>query len=130
MNPRSMSNAHYHMGGAILLCVGGQGYTLAWPQAAGRRPYESGNEHLVHRQDFVTTGVVAVGTEWYHQHVNPSPTPLRHLAFRYGKTSPATFVRAHHYQPGEGATGRILPIDELDPRIHKDYEAAVQALAE
>lgn len=127
MGPRTMSNAHYHMGGAILLCVSGGGYTLAWPQSAGRRPHESGSAARAVRHDFGFSGAVAVGTEWYHQHLNPYPAALRHVAFRYGKTSRAGFARAHHYQEGEGATGRILALEELDPAIHETYAKEVAA---
>src|SRR5437867_13449565 len=35
--------AHYHTGGAILLILRTEGYTLMWPQEAGIRPYQSGN---------------------------------------------------------------------------------------
>lgn len=127
MGPQTMSNAHYHMGGAILLCVKGRGYTLAWPQSAGRRPYEAGSAERAVRHDFGFTGAVAVGTEWYHQHLNPYPEGLRHVAFRYGKTSRAGFARAHHYQEGEGPTGRILALEELDPAIHETYAKEVAA---
>ena len=81
---RYMSNAHWHMGGAILICVEGNGYSLAWPAEAGTRPFESGNSEEVRRQDYVPTGVVAVGIGWYHQHLNTGRGSMRQVAFRYG----------------------------------------------
>lgn len=114
-----MSNAHWHMGGAMLICVAGSGYSLAWPNEAGRRPYENGNAAEVRRQDYVRSGVVAVGVGWYHQHLNPGERPMRQVAFRYGigGRTEALFVRAH--------PTTTIHREDLDPVIAADYERAV-----
>ena len=117
---RVMSNAHWHMGGAMLICVAGSGYSLAWPNEAGRRPYESGNGAEVRRQDYVRSGVVAVGVGWYHQHLNPGQQPMRQVAFRYngiGGRTEALFVLSH--------PTTTIHRQDLDPAIAADYERAL-----
>ena len=103
----------------MLICVAGSGYSLAWPNEAGARPYESGNAAEVRRQDYVRSGVVAVGVGWYHQHLNPGMRPMRQVAFRYGigGRTEALFVRAH--------PTTTLHVADLDPVIAADYEQAV-----
>ena len=82
--PGRYSKAHYHPGGPVLVCLRGKGYLLTWPRELGIRPWESGNGHLVQRQDYGECGVVsaAPGTDnWYHAHFGVSKEPFRVLAF-------------------------------------------------
>jgi hypothetical protein len=120
--PQTLTNAHCHMGGALLVCVKGRGYSLAWHGRAGQQPYEEGNESEVKRQDYGYSGQVAVGIEWYHQHANPYEVPFRQVAFRYGE-APALFNLAHHLN---GGTGRKIPLEQADKRIPADFEAMTE----
>jgi hypothetical protein len=123
-----MSEAHWHMGGAVLLCIGGRGYTLSWPLESGARPYEAGNAEEVQRQDYVTSGVLAVGVRWYHQHFNTGRGKMRQVAFRYyeeGSIS-AAFVRAHSSAIPNSI--RSVPVDELDPQIVADYKSTLSEM--
>jgi hypothetical protein len=85
--PGRYSKAHFHPGGPALICLRGKGYLITWPREAGVRPWESGNGHLVKRQDYGECGVVAAapGTDnWYHAHFGVSKEPFRVLAFLGG----------------------------------------------
>ena len=109
-----ISNAHWHMGGAVLICVAGEGYTLSWPNTAGTRP----QEEAVARHDFRYSGAVSVGTGWFHLHANTGRGPLRQVAFRYGGGAGATFATV---QGVEYAPGRVINREHLPEFIVETY---------
>lgn len=119
--PGHISNAHWHMGGAVLICVAGQGYTQSWPNTAGPQPPDG----VVVRQDFRYSGVVSVGTGWFHLHANTGRGPLRQVAFRYGGGAGATFATV---QGVEYAPGRIVDREDLSESIRETYRRQLAEL--
>jgi quercetin dioxygenase-like cupin family protein len=81
------SKFHAHEAGPVLVCLAGEGFTLTWPKSAGTRPWETGQEHLVRRQDYKPGGIVSAapgGSEWFHGHFASSTEPVRVMAWLGG----------------------------------------------
>lgn len=111
-----ISNAHWHMGGAILIAMAGEGYTQSWPSALGPQP----DHDAVDRQDFRYSGAVTVGTGEFHLHANTGRGALRQVAFRYGGGAGATFSTV---QGVEYAPGRVVDTQDLSKAILEEYRA-------
>ena len=62
--------AHFHGGGAVLVILRSEGYSLMWPNHLGTRPYENGFGDEVVRVDWVPGSVFSPPTNWFHQHFN------------------------------------------------------------
>ena len=125
------TKCHYHEGGPVLLCVRGKGYTLTWGKELGLRPWESGNGHLVKRQDYVPGGMVSAapgGTDWLHGHFGASKEGLRILAFSGGEPrrvtgAPGDAVISHAVDIKQG--GNTVEFRDEDPQIRKDFVEAL-----
>ncbi len=124
--------AHFHQGGAILLILRSEGYTLMWPQEAGMRPYESGNGDKVVRVDWREGSVFSPPSGWFHQHFNTGSEQARQLAFRYSGQSGKYLLGCWRAINKEGVRtgvregGTMIEYEDEDPQIRKDFEAAVR----
>ena len=106
-----------------MICIGGEGFSLAWRPELGRQPFAEGNESGVHRVNYDFTGISAVGTGWFHQHFSTGRKPMKQLAIRWGWWErPALFLT-------ESLTGfsgpRTIEFWEEDPQIRAEYEEAL-----
>lgn len=123
------SKAHAHPSGAVLLCLGGRGYTYTWPTHLGTRPWEAGRADLVRRQDYVPGGLVSAapgGGDWFHQHFGVGREPLRILALITRGLRPEGGVGgeeiiSRNLDLQEG--GQSISYRDEDPHIRKEYEA-------
>lgn len=117
-------------GSAVLICIKGKGYTFAWPQPLGTRPWEAGLGDQVERQDYKDGGMVASnpgGTGWFHMHHGISQDALRLLVF----TGANEGVGPRVGRRGEDDVNGNLPIEEggrsityqkEDPFIRQEYQ--------
>lgn len=118
---------HHHLGGAILLILRSQGYTLMWPKDAGTRPYEDGNGDAVVKVDWQIGSIFSPPTGWFHQHFNTGKEPARQLALRYGSNKYG--VAFHDIAAGEGVYvnvkqgGTLIEYEDQDPAIHRLFES-------
>jgi mannose-6-phosphate isomerase-like protein (cupin superfamily) len=123
--------AHHHQGGAVLLILRSEGYTLMWPQEAGIRPYENGKGDQVVKVDWKVGSVFSPPTGWFHQHFNTGAEKARQLAFRYSGHSGKYLlgiVKALNKEGVRTSTrdgGTLIEYEDEDPQIRRDYEAAV-----
>ncbi len=66
------AKAHAHAAGAVLLCLGGKGYSITWPKdQGGMQPWAEGKSELVKMQDYVPGGMISAApgpSNWFHQH--------------------------------------------------------------
>jgi oxalate decarboxylase/phosphoglucose isomerase-like protein (cupin superfamily) len=124
--------AHFHQGGAILLILRSQGYTLMWPQEAGLRPYHNGRRDLVVKVDWREGSVVSPPTGWFHQHFNTGREPARQLAFRYSGQSGKYLLGVAKFIIKEGVRtsvregGTLIEYEDEDPEIRRDYKVALK----
>jgi len=68
---------------AVLLCLGGKGYTFTWPHELGISPWQENKGDQVLRQDYVPGGMVCsspLGAGYFHAHYGVGKEPLRFLA--------------------------------------------------
>lgn len=131
----SYMQAHYHGGGAVLMILRSQGYSLMWPRELGHRPFESGHGDQVIRVDWKPGSVFSPPTSWYHQHFNTGPTDALQLAFRYGSQ---IFRIGFHQALGGGEVdgrprvmmtrgegGAVIPYAEEDPEMARMFHEAL-----
>jgi quercetin dioxygenase-like cupin family protein len=129
--PGRYSKAHYHESGPVVVCVRGKGYSITWPREIGIRPWETGQGHLVKRQDYVEGGLVSAapgGDNWYHAHFGTANGQFRVLAFLGG------YPRPYYGAPGDETTwnldqskgGNTIEYRDEDPQIRKSYLEALE----
>jgi len=124
--------AHYHQGGAVLLILRSQGYTLMWPQEAGVRPYQNGRGDMVVKVEWREGSVLSPPTGWFHQHFNTGREPARQLALRYSGQSGKYILGVVRALNKEGVRtsirdgGTLIEYEDEDPQIRHDYEAEVR----
>ncbi|HEY2988830.1 MAG TPA: cupin domain-containing protein [Candidatus Binatia bacterium] len=124
--------AHFHQGGAVLLILRSQGYTLMWPQESGERPYRDGRANQMIKVDWREGSVVSPPTGWFHQHFNTGKEKARQLAFRYSGQSGKYLLGIGKALNREGvrtntrAGGTLLEYEDEDPQIRRDYDAALK----
>jgi mannose-6-phosphate isomerase-like protein (cupin superfamily) len=82
------AKAHAHGGGAILVCMRGKGYSIAWPQSeGGLTPWKDGKGDLVTMTEYWPGGMVSAApgpSNWYHQHFAFGKEPFRIFLFTAG----------------------------------------------
>jgi oxalate decarboxylase/phosphoglucose isomerase-like protein (cupin superfamily) len=123
--------AHFHRGGAILLILRSEGYTLMWPPEAGIRPYLSGNADQVVRVNWREGSVFSPPSSWFHQHFNTGNESARQLAFRYSGESGKFLLGCWRAINQEGVRrsiregGTMIEYEDEDPQIRADFEAAI-----
>ena len=117
-------------GSVVLICINGSGYTLAWPQAATIRPWETGNGESVMRQDYRPGGMVVNnpgGTGWFHMHHSTGRQPLRLLVFGGIPQGVGIQLRRQGETEVSGNLpikmgGRSITYQEEDPYIREEYK--------
>ena len=109
---------HRHGPGAHVIVLGGQGYSILWPEGQEKR-----------RVDWKPGSVVVPPNQWFHQHFNSGAKPARYLALRWNNWR----FRFFRMTDGDGATytsvkkgGGQIEFEDEDPAIHREFEAAMK----
>lgn len=117
--------AHYHGGGAVLLILRSEGYSLMWPNEWGTRPYESGYGDRVVRVDWAPGTIFCPPTNWFHQHFNTGMEAALQLAFRCGSHNFPLGIRVAAIRAGVYTTvkqgGTLIEYEDEDPEIGRMY---------
>lgn len=119
--------AHYHGGGAVLLILRSEGYSLMWPNEWGPRPYAGGYGDRVVRVDWSPGSVFCPPTGWFHQHFNTGGESALQLALRCGSQHFPLGIRVAAIRAGvyksvkEGGT--LIEYEDEDPEIRRIYES-------
>jgi oxalate decarboxylase/phosphoglucose isomerase-like protein (cupin superfamily) len=119
--------AHFHGGGAVLVILRSEGYSLMWPNHLGTRPYENGFGDEVVRIDWIPGSVFSPPTNWFHQHFNTGREPALQLALRCGSQKFPLGIRVAAIRAGVYTSvkkgGTLIEYDEEDPAIRRGYES-------
>ncbi|MBM2812315.1 MAG: Cupin type-1 protein [Chloroflexi bacterium] len=123
--------AHFHSGGAILLIVKGEGYTVMWPQELGLQPFKNGHGDQVVSVPWKEGSVFSPPSGWFHQHFNSGRVPARQLALRYGSSTYGVAFWDVHSGEGTGISvkegGTNIDYDDEDPELRRRYRDALAA---
>lgn len=118
--------AHFHGGGAVLVILRSEGYSLMWPNHLGTRPYQNGFGDQVVRIDWVPGSVFSPPTNWFHQHFNTGAEPALQLALRCGSQKFPLGVRVAAIRAGVYTSvrqgGTLIEYEDEDPAIRTTYE--------
>lgn len=105
--------AHRHGPGAHVVIIGGQGYSLMWPEG---KP--------VQRFDWKDGSVVVPPEMWFHQHFNTGSTPARYLALRWGsqKYPRPWMAKGYGVDKSVKQGGNQIEYEDEDPAIGHMFE--------
>jgi oxalate decarboxylase/phosphoglucose isomerase-like protein (cupin superfamily) len=106
--------AHRHGPGAHVVIIGGEGYSLMWPEGSPPR-----------RFDWKDGSVVVPPDRWFHQHFNTGSRPARYLALRAGgrKYTRPWGSKAYAVDESVKAGGDQIEYEDEDPQIRRMFEA-------
>jgi quercetin dioxygenase-like cupin family protein len=105
--------AHRHGPGAHVIIIGGQGYSLMWPEGTAPK-----------RFDWRDGSVVVPPEMWFHQHFNTGANPARYLALRAGgrKFARPWGSKAFAVDESVKAGGDQIEYEDEDPQIRRMFE--------
>jgi quercetin dioxygenase-like cupin family protein len=108
--------AHRHGGGAHVIILSGQGYTLLWPE--GAEPIQV---------DWRRDALVVPPAKFFHQHFNTGREPARYLALRWGSQRYEMGGRMGESEGDPDVSvkegGWQIEYEDEDRRIHERFEA-------
>jgi quercetin dioxygenase-like cupin family protein len=124
---------HFHAGGAILLILRSEGYSLMWSSDLGERPFEAGHGDKVVRVDWKPGSVFSPPTGWYHQHFNAGPHEALQLALRHGSARFPSGLWIASTRRGDTEAvvtassegGTMIEYEREDPAIRRLYAEAL-----
>ena len=111
----SYKKAHRHGPGAWVFIVGGEGYSLMWPEGGERNRY-----------DWHDGSVIVPPDRYFHQHFNVGATPARYFAIRWGGVKHPMHGlnwEQRKIDVSLKAGGDQIEYEDQDPEIHALFEA-------
>ena len=111
--PGNYKKGHRHGGGAHIIILAGEGYSLMWP-----------DEDPWVKVDWKPGAFFSPPDVWWHQHFNYSLEPARYLAFRWGSNK---YRMPRLFQPDErlGAGGRTqIEYEEENPEVRRLFDSS------
>lgn len=114
--PATYKKAHRHGPGAHVIILGGEGYSLMWPEGEEPQFYP-----------WAEGSLIVPPNMWFHQHFNVGDSPARYLAFKHEAVS----IRNAQGVPKAWISRRIGG-DQIDyaDETHEVRERFESALAE
>ncbi len=103
--------AHRHGPGAHVIILGGQGFSLMWPEGTEikKYPWKEGS-------------MVVPPNLWFHQHFNTGPTPARYLALKYEGTAIRNELGIPKAWISTKLGGDQLDYSDENPKVRKMFE--------
>ncbi len=103
--------AHRHGPGAHIVILGGQGYSLMWPEGGKRL-----------KVDWQENSLFVPPEWWFHQHFNTSKEPSRYLGLHAERSVKYKGIRKD-YQKGDIKSGGIqVEYEDEDPEIRRLFK--------
>jgi oxalate decarboxylase/phosphoglucose isomerase-like protein (cupin superfamily) len=125
---------HYHGGGAVIVILKSQGYTLLWPKEIGTQPYATGRSEEVVELRWREGSVLSPPGGWFHQHFNIGKEAARQLALRYGSKLFPIGLHQAAKKKTDGVYisvkkgGTMIEYEDEDAEIRRRYEAKLKRL--
>ncbi len=110
----SYKKAHRHGPGAWVFIVGGEGYSLMWPERGAKQRY-----------DWHDGSVIVPPDRTFHQHFNVGATAARYFAIRWGGVKhPMHGLNWEQRKVDVSlkAGGDQIEYEDQDPEIHRIFE--------
>jgi oxalate decarboxylase/phosphoglucose isomerase-like protein (cupin superfamily) len=104
--------AHAHGPGAHVIVLGGEGYSLMWPEGDPPRRY-----------DWQIGTMIVPPNAWFHQHFNTGPVPARYLAFKHASPRNAQGVPLSWISRRLG--GLQIDYADEDPQVRRMFAEAL-----
>jgi oxalate decarboxylase/phosphoglucose isomerase-like protein (cupin superfamily) len=104
--------AHAHGPGAHVIVLGGEGYSLMWPEGDAPRRY-----------DWQVGTMIVPPNAWFHQHFNSGPAPARYLAFKHATPRNAQGVPLSWISRRLG--GMQIDYADEDPQVRRTFAEAL-----
>ena len=116
--------AHHHMAGTVLLGLKGKGYVLLWPKELGLHPYQDGHEDQVVKIEWGPRSVYSPPGGWFHQHLNTSNEPARHVTVYKSLVERGTFIEGDVFRILQSSRegGNVIDYEDEDPEIRRQFE--------
>ena len=80
----------------------------------------------IERFDWEEGSIVVPPDNWFHQHFNTGNTAARYLALRWGSKKYRGVRKAYGVDEDVKKGGSQIEYHDEDPRIHRDFEAALE----
>lgn len=106
--------AHRHGPGAHVVIVGGEGYSLLWPEGSPTQKYE-----------WQEGSVIVPPERWFHQHFNTGKSPARYVALRWGSKKFRGSRKAYGVDESVKSGGDQIEYEDEDPKVHQEFEGAL-----
>jgi quercetin dioxygenase-like cupin family protein len=104
--------AHRHGPGAHVVIIGGEGYSLMWPEG-----------EPIKRFDWRDGSIIVPPERWFHQHFNTGATPARYLALRWGSRKfPRPLGKSYGTDESVKTGGDQIEYADEDPQIRRLFE--------
>jgi len=100
--------AHRHGPGAHVIIVGGEGYSLMWPEGEKFKKF-----------DWHEGSVIVPPEMWYHQHFNTGNVPARYLALRWGSHKNPMGGKQYSTYLALRAGEDQIALEDQDPEVHR-----------
>jgi oxalate decarboxylase/phosphoglucose isomerase-like protein (cupin superfamily) len=96
-----------------VVIIGGQGYSLMWPEG-----------EPIKRFDWHDGSIIVPPENWFHQHFNTGPEPARYLALRWGSRKHPRPWSDKSYGTDESikSGGDQIEYADEDPQIRRMFE--------
>jgi quercetin dioxygenase-like cupin family protein len=103
---------HRHGPGAHVVIIGGQGYSLMWPEG-----------EPIKRFDWRDGSIIVPPERWFHQHFNTGSTPARYLALRWGSRKfPRPMGQNYGTDESVKTGGDQIEYADEDPQIRRLFQ--------
>ena len=126
--------AHYHGGGAVIVILKSEGYTLLWPKESGTQPYATGRGEEVVELCWREGSVLSPPGGWFHQHFNIGKEAARQLALRFGSRLFPIGLHQAAKKKTDGVYisvkkgGTMIEYEDEDVEIRRRFEANLKRL--
>jgi quercetin dioxygenase-like cupin family protein len=103
--------AHRHGAGSHVVILGGEGFSLMWPEG-----------HKIRKYDWGEGSLLVPPERWFHQHFNVGAGPARYLALKPFNSRKFPGLRKLGSSESVKAGGDQIEYEDEDPVIRKMFE--------